>query len=48
MDLIFFDLDGTLLNDASVISPFTKETLGLLKDKNIAYYSGHRPHHAFR
>jgi hydroxymethylpyrimidine pyrophosphatase-like HAD family hydrolase len=37
MDLIFFDLDGTLLNDASVISPFTKETLGLLKDKNIAY-----------
>jgi 5-amino-6-(5-phospho-D-ribitylamino)uracil phosphatase len=37
MDLIFFDLDGTLLNDASEISPFTKETLSLLKDKNIAY-----------
>ncbi|MDP4871453.1 MAG: HAD family hydrolase, partial [Gammaproteobacteria bacterium] len=37
MDLIFFDLDGTLLNETSVISPYTKETLGLLKDKNIAY-----------
>ena len=37
MDLIFFDLDGTLLNESSVISPFTKETLGLLKDRNIAY-----------
>ena len=37
MDLIFFDLDGTLLNDASEISPFTKETLLLLGEKNIAY-----------
>jgi Cof subfamily protein (haloacid dehalogenase superfamily) len=37
MDLIFFDLDGTLLNDASEISPFTKETLVLLSEKNIAY-----------
>ena len=37
MQLIFFDLDGTLLNDASEISPFTKETLLLLNDKNIAY-----------
>ncbi|MDP5131277.1 MAG: Cof-type HAD-IIB family hydrolase [Paraglaciecola sp.] len=37
MDLIFFDLDGTLLNDASEISTFTKDTLNLLKDKNIAY-----------
>lgn len=37
MDLIFFDLDGTLLNDASEISPFTKETLVLLREKNIAY-----------
>ena len=37
MDLIFFDLDGTLLNESSVISAFTKETLGLLKDRNIAY-----------
>lgn len=37
MHLIFFDLDGTLLNDASEISPFTKETLSLLSDKDIAY-----------
>lgn len=37
MDLIFFDLDGTLLNDASEISSFTKETLILLNEKNIAY-----------
>lgn len=37
MDLIFFDLDGTLLNDVSEISPFTKETLLLLRVKNIAY-----------
>jgi Cof subfamily protein (haloacid dehalogenase superfamily) len=37
MDLIFFDLDGTLLNDASEISSFTKETLLLLGEKNIAY-----------
>ena len=37
MDLIFFDLDGTLLNDASEITPFTKATLMLLKEKDIAY-----------
>jgi Cof subfamily protein (haloacid dehalogenase superfamily) len=37
MDLIFFDLDGTLLNESSEISTFTKETLALLSDKNIAY-----------
>jgi len=37
MDLIFFDLDGTLLNDASEISPFTKETLILLGQKSIPY-----------
>lgn len=37
MDLIFFDLDGTLLNDASEISPFTKDTLFLLREKDIAY-----------
>ena len=37
MDLIFFDLDGTLLNDASEISVFTRDTLSLLTDKNIAY-----------
>jgi len=37
MDLVVFDLDGTLLNSSSEISPFTKETLQLLSDKNIAY-----------
>jgi len=37
MHLIFFDLDGTLLNDASEITPFTRETLGLLREKDIAY-----------
>ena len=37
MHLIFFDLDGTLLNDSSEISLFTKETLILLSENNIAY-----------
>lgn len=37
MDLIFFDLDGTLLNKDSVISPFTQDTLARLKHNNIAY-----------
>lgn len=37
MDLIFFDLDGTLLNKDSVISDYTKETLRLLHQNNIAY-----------
>lgn len=37
MDIIFFDLDGTLLNAQSEISPFTRETLALLKKNNIAY-----------
>lgn len=37
MHLIFFDLDGTLLNDASEISPFTRETLILLSQNDIAY-----------
>jgi Cof subfamily protein (haloacid dehalogenase superfamily) len=37
MDLIFFDLDGTLLNKSSQISNFTRETLGLLSQRGIAY-----------
>ncbi|MFT4886867.1 MAG: Cof subfamily protein (haloacid dehalogenase superfamily) [Pseudohongiellaceae bacterium] len=37
MHLIFFDLDGTLLNNASEISSFTKETLILLSENNIAF-----------
>ena len=37
MQLIFFDLDGTLLNDESEISTFTRDTLLLLKEKDIAF-----------
>ena len=37
MDLIFFDLDGTLLNKSSQISSFTKETLALLGENDIAF-----------
>jgi HAD superfamily hydrolase (TIGR01484 family) len=37
MDLIFFDLDGTLLNNASEITPFTRDTLRLLGKSDIAY-----------
>ncbi|WP_405240801.1 HAD hydrolase family protein [Lentisalinibacter orientalis] len=37
MELIVFDLDGTLLNRASIISDFTSETLKLLADRDIAY-----------
>lgn len=37
MQLVIFDLDGTLLNDVSRISPFTSATLKKLTKKNIAY-----------
>lgn len=37
MDLIFFDLDGTLLNKSSEISDYTRETLALLSERDIAY-----------
>jgi Cof subfamily protein (haloacid dehalogenase superfamily) len=37
MDLIFFDLDGTLLNKSSELTTFTQETLNLLNQNNIAY-----------
>ncbi len=37
MDLIFFDLDGTLLNKSSQISSFTRDTLALLSKRDIAY-----------
>jgi len=37
MELIVFDLDGTLLNNASEISPFTRETLQRLTERDIAY-----------
>ncbi len=37
MDLIVFDLDGTLLNRDSKISRFTRNTLRLLQQRGIAY-----------
>ncbi|MDJ0698783.1 MAG: HAD family hydrolase [Woeseiaceae bacterium] len=37
MELVVFDLDGTLLNRDSVISDYTRETLQLLTDNDIAY-----------
>ncbi|MEL7305775.1 MAG: HAD family hydrolase [Myxococcota bacterium] len=37
MDLIAFDLDGTLLNASGVISPFTRETLTKLSERGILY-----------
>jgi Cof subfamily protein (haloacid dehalogenase superfamily) len=37
MELIVFDLDGTLLNRDSVISDYTSETLKLLSKRDIAY-----------
>jgi Cof subfamily protein (haloacid dehalogenase superfamily) len=37
MELIVFDLDGTLLNRDSAISEYTSETLKLLSEREIAY-----------
>ena len=37
MELIVFDLDGTLLNQESAISDYTSETLKLLAEREIAY-----------
>ena len=37
MELIVFDLDGTLLDGASEISPYTRETLAMLAERGIAY-----------
>ena len=37
MDLLIFDLDGTLLNSKSKVSPYTSETLKLLAERDIAY-----------
>jgi len=37
MELIVFDLDGTLLNSKSQISDYTKDTLSLLAKRDIAY-----------
>lgn len=37
MELIVFDLDGTLLNASSRISPYTRDTLNLLAARGIHY-----------
>ena len=37
MELVVFDLDGTLLNRRSEISEYTSETLRLLNERDIAY-----------
>ena len=37
MELVVFDLDGTLLNRASEISAYTGDTLRLLAERDIAY-----------
>jgi HAD superfamily hydrolase (TIGR01484 family) len=37
VELIVFDLDGTLLNEESAISDYTSETLKLLAEQEIAY-----------
>lgn len=37
MELVVFDLDGTLLNKQSSISAFTADTLNLMKKNGIAY-----------
>ena len=37
MELVVFDLDGTLLNRESAISDYTSETLRLLQERDIAY-----------
>ena len=37
MTLVVFDMDGTLLDAQSKISPFTSETLTLMRKSEIAY-----------
>ena len=37
MDLVVFDLDGTLLNRKQQITPFTRDTLALLKTHDVAF-----------
>ena len=37
LTLVVFDLDGTLLNGQSTITPYTTETLVLLEQAGIAY-----------
>jgi|GEM_PF-6414956 Predicted hydrolases of the HAD superfamily len=35
MELVVFDLDGTLLNKHQALSPFTLETLEAMRDKKF-------------
>jgi hydroxymethylpyrimidine pyrophosphatase-like HAD family hydrolase len=37
VELIVFDLDGTLLSRASEISPYTRDTLAQLSERGVAY-----------
>ena len=37
MELVVFDLDGTLLNSESVITTYTRETLDMLTERGVAY-----------
>jgi hypothetical protein len=37
LELVVFDLDGTLLDSGSRISPYTRDTLRLLAERGIAY-----------
>jgi Cof subfamily protein (haloacid dehalogenase superfamily) len=37
MELLVFDLDGTLLNNKAAISDYTSDTLRLLRENDIAY-----------
>ena len=37
MELIVFDLDGTLLNSSGQLSPYTRDTLRVLSEKGVAY-----------
>ncbi|MEK9533582.1 MAG: HAD hydrolase family protein, partial [Halieaceae bacterium] len=37
MTLVVFDLDGTLLDKSSRVSPYTAETLAMMRARNIPY-----------
>ena len=37
MTLVVFDMDGTLLNASSEVTPFTAETLALMRQSGVAY-----------
>ncbi|MEO1174852.1 MAG: HAD hydrolase family protein [Myxococcota bacterium] len=37
MELIIFDLDGTLLDSTGTLSPFTRETLSLMDARGLLF-----------